>query len=165
MSLIDKLKDQMKQALVAKEKVRLGTIRMALAAIKQIEVDTRETLNDEQIIAVLTKMVKQRRDAIAQYEAAGRPELAEAEAAEIQVIETFLPQPLSESEIAALIDAAIQDSGYGQSNGSVEIQSSGSCRHGCHQCPDPCQTAISGFPRMNKPCFCAACLFTSVKGA
>ncbi len=84
---------------------------MALAAIKQIEVDTRETLNDEQIIAVLTKMVKQRRDAIAQYEAAGRPELAEAEAAEIQVIETFLPQPLSESEIAALIDAAIQDSG------------------------------------------------------
>ena len=101
----------MKQALVAKEKVRLGTIRMALAAIKQIEVDTRETLNDEQIIAVLTKMVKQRRDAIAQYEAAGRPELAEAEAAEIQVIETFLPQPLSESEIAALIDAAIQDSG------------------------------------------------------
>lgn len=111
MSLIDKLKDQMKQALVAKEKVRLGTIRMALAAIKQIEVDTRETLNDEQIIAVLTKMVKQRRDAIAQYEAAGRPELAEAEAAEIQVIETFLPQPLSESEIAALIDAVIQDSG------------------------------------------------------
>ncbi|MBO2676148.1 GatB/YqeY domain-containing protein [Shewanella algae] len=111
MSLIDKLKDQMKQALVAKEKVRLGTIRMALAAIKQIEVDTRETLNDEQIIAVLTKMVKQRRDAIAQYEAAGRPELAEGEAAEIQVIETFLPQPLSESEIAALIDAAIQDSG------------------------------------------------------
>ncbi|WP_226564541.1 GatB/YqeY domain-containing protein [Shewanella chilikensis] len=111
MSLIDKLKDQMKQALVAKEKVRLGTIRMALAAIKQIEVDTRETLNDEQIIAVLTKMVKQRRDAIAQYEAAGRPKLAEAEAAEIQVIETFLPQPLSESEIAALIDAAIQDSG------------------------------------------------------
>ncbi|MDX6014973.1 MULTISPECIES: GatB/YqeY domain-containing protein [Shewanella] len=111
MSLIDKLKDQMKQALVAKEKVRLGTIRMALAAIKQIEVDTRETLNDEQIIAVLTKMVKQRRDAIAQYEAAGRPELAEVEAAEIQVIETFLPQPLSESEIAALIDAAIQDSG------------------------------------------------------
>ncbi|MBO2604539.1 GatB/YqeY domain-containing protein [Shewanella algae] len=111
MSLIDKLKDQMKQALVAKEKVRLGTIRMALAAIKQIEVDTRKTLNDEQIIAVLTKMMKQRRDAIAQYEAAGRPELAEAEAAEIQVIETFLPQPLSESEIAALIDAAIQDSG------------------------------------------------------
>lgn len=94
MSLIDQLKDHMKQAMIAKEKVRLGTIRMALAAIKQIEVDTRESLTDEQVIAVLTKMVKQRRDSIAQFEAAGRNELAEAEAAEIQVIETFLPTPL-----------------------------------------------------------------------
>ena len=101
----------MKQAMIAKEKVRLGTIRMALAAIKQIEVDTRETLNDEQVIAVLTKMVKQRRDSIAQYEAAGRSELAAAEAEEIQVIETFLPTPLSEAEIAAFIDAAIVEMG------------------------------------------------------
>ncbi|MDR6963172.1 uncharacterized protein YqeY [Shewanella putrefaciens] len=101
----------MKQAMIAKEKVRLGTIRMALAAIKQIEVDTRESLTDEQVIAVLTKMVKQRRDSIAQFEAAGRNELAEAEAAEIQVIETFLPTPLSEAEIAAFIDAAIVEIG------------------------------------------------------
>ena len=101
----------MKQAMIAKEKVRLGTIRMALAAIKQIEVDTRESLTDEQVIAVLTKMVKQRRDSIAQFEAAGRNELAEAEAAEIQVIETFLPTPLSEAEIAAFIDAAIAEIG------------------------------------------------------
>lgn len=101
----------MKQAMIAKEKVRLGTIRMALAAIKQIEVDTRESLTDEQVIAVLTKMVKQRRDSIAQFEAAGRNELAEAEAAEIQVIETFLPTPLSEVEIAAYIDAAIVEIG------------------------------------------------------
>ena len=78
MSLVDKLKDQMKDAMRAKEKVRLGTIRMALAAVKQVEVDTRETLNDEQVIAILTKMVKQRRDSIAQYEAANRPELAAA---------------------------------------------------------------------------------------
>ncbi|ABI39977.1 GatB/Yqey domain protein [Shewanella sp. MR-4] len=111
MSLIDQLKDHMKQAMIAKEKARLGTIRMALAAIKQIEVDTRETLNDEQVIAVLTKMVKQRRDSIAQYEAAGRNELAAAEAEEIQVIETFLPTPLSEAEIAAFIDAAIAEIG------------------------------------------------------
>jgi len=111
MSLIDQLKDHMKQAMIAKEKARLGTIRMALAAIKQIEVDTRETLTDEQVIAVLTKMVKQRRDSIAQFEAAGRNELAEAEAAEIQVIETFLPTPLSEVEIAAFIDAAIVEIG------------------------------------------------------
>ncbi|EGM69080.1 MULTISPECIES: GatB/YqeY domain-containing protein [Shewanella] len=111
MSLIDQLKDHMKQAMIAKEKARLGTIRMALAAIKQIEVDTRETLTDEQVIAVLTKMVKQRRDSIAQFEAAGRNELAEAEAAEIQVIEAFLPTPLTEAEIAAFIDAAIVEIG------------------------------------------------------
>ena len=111
MSLIDQLKDHMKQAMIAKEKVRLGTIRMALAAIKQIEVDTRESLTDEQVIAVLTKMVKQRRDSIAQFEAAGRNELAEAEAAEIQVIEAFLPTPLTEAEVAALIDATIVEVG------------------------------------------------------
>lgn len=108
MSLVDQLKDQMKEAMRAKDKVRLGTIRMALAAIKQIEVDNRETLNDEQAIAVLTKMVKQRRDSIAQYEAAGRDELAQAEAGEIRVLETFLPKPLSEEEVATLVDETIQ---------------------------------------------------------
>ncbi|MFG7352829.1 GatB/YqeY domain-containing protein [Shewanella oncorhynchi] len=111
MSLIDQLKDHMKQAMIAKEKARLSTIRMALAAIKQIEVDTRESLTDEQVIAVLTKMVKQRRDSIAQFEAAGRNELADVEAAEIQIIEAFLPTPLTEAEIAALIDATIVEVG------------------------------------------------------
>ena len=111
MSLVDQLKDQMKDAMRAKDKVRLGTIRMALAAVKQIEVDTRETLNDDQAIAVLTKMVKQRRDSIAQYSAAGRDELADAEASEIQVLETFLPKPLSQEEIAELVDATVQEVG------------------------------------------------------
>ncbi|MGI1945206.1 GatB/YqeY domain-containing protein [Shewanella glacialipiscicola] len=111
MSLIDQLKDHMKQAMFAKEKVRLSAIRMALAAIKQIEVDTRESLTDEQVIAVLTKMVKQRRDSIAQFEAAGRNDLADVEAAEIQVIEAFLPTPLSEAEITALIDVTILEIG------------------------------------------------------
>ncbi|MCE9677912.1 GatB/YqeY domain-containing protein [Shewanella sp. AS1] len=111
MSLVDQLKEQMKEAMRAKEKVRLGTIRMALAAVKQLEVDTRETLSDEQAIAVLTKMVKQRRDSIAQYEAAGRDELAQAEAEEIQVLETFLPQPLSQEEVDALVDATIEQVG------------------------------------------------------
>lgn len=111
MSLIDQLKDHMKQAMIAKEKARLSTIRMALAAIKQIEVDTRESLTDEQVIAVLTKMVKQRRDSIAQFEAAGRNELADVEAAEIQVIEAFLPTPLTEAKVAALIDATIVEVG------------------------------------------------------
>ncbi|WP_044555679.1 GatB/YqeY domain-containing protein [Shewanella piezotolerans] len=111
MSLIDQLKEQMKAAMRAKEKVRLGTIRMALAAIKQIEVDTRESLNDDQAIAVLTKMVKQRRDSIAQYAAAGRDELAQIEADEIQVLEEFLPQPLTEEEIVVLVDASISEMG------------------------------------------------------
>ncbi|MCH4293214.1 GatB/YqeY domain-containing protein [Shewanella sp. 3B26] len=111
MNLTEQLKDEMKKALVAKDKARLGTIRLALAAIKQIEVDTRETLNDEQVLAVLTKMVKQRRDSIAQYEAAGRNDLAEVEAAEISVIETFLPAPLSEDEVASLIEATIAEVG------------------------------------------------------
>ncbi|WP_394129667.1 GatB/YqeY domain-containing protein [Shewanella maritima] len=111
MSLIDQLKEQMKHAMRAKEKVRLGTIRMALAAIKQIEVDTRESLTDDQAIAVLTKMVKQRKDSIAQYEAANRPELAQAEAEEVQVIETFLPKPLTDEEIATIIDATIEQVG------------------------------------------------------
>ena len=111
MSLIDQLKDQMKKAMFAKEKARLGTIRLALSAIKQIEVDTCETLNDDQIIAVLTKMVKQRRDSITQYENAGRPELAEIEAAEISVLETFLPQPLSAEEVEAIVAETVAEIG------------------------------------------------------
>lgn len=111
MSLVEQLKSQMKDAMRAKDKVRLGTIRMALAAIKQIEVDSRETLSDDQAIAVLTKMVKQRRDSIAQYEAAGRDELAASEAAEISVLETFLPQPLTEDEVAILVDETITEVG------------------------------------------------------
>ena len=101
----------MKDAMRAKEKVRLGTIRMALAAVKQIEVDTRETLTDDQAIAVLTKMVKQRRDSIAQYSAAGRDELAAIEAEEIKILEDFLPQPLTEEEVVVLVDASIEEMG------------------------------------------------------
>ncbi|WP_417761224.1 GatB/YqeY domain-containing protein [Shewanella sp.] len=110
-TLTEQLKGSVKQAMLAKDKVRLGTVRMALAAIKQIEVDTRETLDDTQVLAVLTKMVKQRRDAIEQYTAAGRDELAQAEAAEVEVIESFLPQPLTDAEITTLIDEAIATTG------------------------------------------------------
>ena len=109
MSLSDQLKNAMKEAMRAKDKDRLGTIRMALAAVKQIEVDERITLDDDGILKVLTKMVKQRKDAITQYNDAGRPELAEAEAAEIKVIEDFLPQALTEQEINDLISQAITE--------------------------------------------------------
>lgn len=111
MALIEQLKEEQKLAMKAKDKLRLGTIRLALSAIKQREVDERITLSDEDIIAILTKMVKQRRDSVAQYEEAGRLDLAEAESAEITVLEDFMPQALTDDEVAELIKAAIAESG------------------------------------------------------
>ncbi len=111
MSLIEQLKDAQKAAMRAKEKARLGTIRLALAAIKQVEVDTQTTLGDDEITAVLTKMVKQRRDSIKQYEEAGRQDLADVEAAEVVVLQEFLPQPLNEAELDSLIEKAMADAG------------------------------------------------------
>ena len=111
MSLKDQLKDQQKLAMLAKDKARLGAIRLLMAEIKQREVDTRVELNDEEILAVVTKMVKQRRDSISQFEAAGRQDLADKESAEIVVLQEFLPQQLTAAEIAALIEQAIAESG------------------------------------------------------
>ncbi|AYK19436.1 MULTISPECIES: GatB/YqeY domain-containing protein [Aeromonas] len=111
MSLKDQLKDQQKLAMLAKDKARLGAIRLLMAEIKQREVDTRIELNDEDILAVVTKMVKQRRDSISQFEAAGRQDLADKESAEIVVLQEFLPQQLTADEIAALIEQAITESG------------------------------------------------------
>jgi uncharacterized protein len=110
-SLKDQLKDQQKLAMLAKDKARLGAIRLLMAEIKQREVDTRIELNDEDILAVVTKMVKQRRDSISQFEAAGRQDLADKESAEIVVLQEFLPQQLTADEIAALIEQAITESG------------------------------------------------------
>ncbi|MCL9780970.1 GatB/YqeY domain-containing protein [Vibrio sp. S4M6] len=111
MALIEQLKEEQKLAMKAKDKPRLGTIRLALSAIKQREVDEKITLSDEDILAVLTKMVKQRRDSVSQYESAGRQDLADAEKAEITVLEEFMPQPLSEEEVSALLESAIAESG------------------------------------------------------
>ncbi|SJN55671.1 GatB/YqeY domain-containing protein [Vibrio ruber] len=111
MALIDKLKEEQKLAMKAKDKIRLGTIRLAMSAIKQREVDERITLSDDEIVAVLTKMVKQRRDSVAQYESAGRQDLADAESNEITVLEEFMPQPLTDDEVLQLIDDAITASG------------------------------------------------------
>ncbi|MDW6093841.1 GatB/YqeY domain-containing protein [Vibrio rhizosphaerae] len=111
MALIDKLKEEQKLAMKAKDKIRLGTIRLAMSAIKQREVDERITLTDNDIVAVLTKMVKQRRDSVAQYESAGRRDLADAESNEITVLEEFMPQALTDDEVLQLIDDAITASG------------------------------------------------------
>nr|WP_051415980.1 GatB/YqeY domain-containing protein [Salinivibrio socompensis] len=94
-----------------KDKARLGTLRLVMAAIKQQEVDTRQSLSDDEILAVLTKNVKQRRDSVAQYQAAGRDDLADVELAEIVVIEEFLPQPLSDDDVDALVKAAVETTG------------------------------------------------------
>jgi len=110
MALIDTLREEQKLAMKAKDKARLGTIRLALSAIKQREVDEKITLTEDDIVAVLTKMVKQRRDSVSQYEAANRQDLAEVEQAEIAVLEEFMPQPLTEDEVAALIESAIAES-------------------------------------------------------
>ncbi|HDV5290482.1 TPA: GatB/YqeY domain-containing protein [Vibrio cholerae] len=110
MALIENLKEEQKLAMKAKDKPLLGAIRLVLAAIKQREVDEQITLSDDDIVAVLTKMVKQRRDSVSQYEAAGRQDLADAEKAEITVLEEFMPQPLSDDEVKALIDSAITES-------------------------------------------------------
>ncbi|MGC9385672.1 MAG: GatB/YqeY domain-containing protein [Hydrogenovibrio sp.] len=102
----------MKAAMKAKEKERLAVIRAMLAAIKQVEVDNQTTLEDDaEVLPILDKMLKQRRDSHQQYLDADRPELAEQEAYEMSVIQTFLPQALTEAEIAQMIDAAVTEAG------------------------------------------------------
>lgn len=111
MSLLEQLKDQMKVAMRAKDKQRLGTIRMALATVKQREIDEQITVDNDGVLAILVKMVKQRRDAATQYIDADRQDLADIELQEITVIEDFLPKPLTSDEIDALIKEAISTTG------------------------------------------------------
>jgi uncharacterized protein YqeY len=103
--------DDMKAAMKGGEKARLGVIRLITAAIKQREVDERIELDDEQVLIVLDKMVKQRRDSIKQYTDAGREDLAAIEEAEVEIIQAYLPAALSEDEIAAIVEAAIAQTG------------------------------------------------------
>ena len=110
-SLKKQITEAMKDAMRAKAKVRLGTIRLIQADIKRIEVDERIEVDDTRVLAILDKMVKQRRDSIKQYEDAGRQELADVEQAEIEVIQEFLPEALSEDELTAMIDDAIASTG------------------------------------------------------
>ena len=95
----------------AKDAPRLGAIRLLQAAIKQREVDERIELDDTQVIEAIEKMLKQRRDSISQYEAAGRNDLADVEKFEVSVLQSYLPQPLTDAEIAELLDKAIADTG------------------------------------------------------
>ncbi|MEC7149257.1 MAG: GatB/YqeY domain-containing protein [Pseudomonadota bacterium] len=106
-NLVARIKASMKEAMKAREKERLATIRLIQAEFKRVEVDERIEIDDARALAIMDKMVKQRRDSISQFESAGRDELAAIERAEIKVIQEFLPQQLSEDEILAIIDDAL----------------------------------------------------------
>ena len=111
MSLLIQLKDEMKVAMRAKDKLRLGVIRMAISAIKQAEIDHKTEATDDNVIAILTKMVKQRKESIKMFQEGGRDELAEKEAAEVVALNFFMPQQLTAEEIQVLIGNAINNSG------------------------------------------------------
>ena len=100
----------MKSAMKSGDKERLATIRLILAAVKQVEVDTREDVDDQTMLAILDKMAKQRRESISQFEKAGRQDLVAKETHELNILTEFLPKALSEAEISELIDRAMQDS-------------------------------------------------------
>lgn len=109
MTLKERITEDMKAAMRARESARLGAIRLLLAAIKQREVDERVTLDDAAVVAVIDKMLKQRRDSIAQYEAAGRQDLADAEKFEAEVLTSYMPAGLSDAEIIAAVAAAVAE--------------------------------------------------------
>lgn len=111
MSLKAQLTEDMKANMKSGDKQRLAVIRLINAAIKQREVDERVEMNDEQVLSILEKMLKQRRDSISQFEAAGRADLADIEKYESGIIQAYLPQPLSQDEIEAMIAQAISDTG------------------------------------------------------
>ncbi|NJA07849.1 GatB/YqeY domain-containing protein [Methylococcaceae bacterium WWC4] len=110
-ALKERIKEEMKAAMKGGDKARLGVIRLIMAAIKQVEVDERVELGDDRVLIVLDKMLKQRRESIRQFRDAGRTDLAEIEEAEVLVIQDFLPQPLSDDEIDALVVGAIAETG------------------------------------------------------
>jgi uncharacterized protein len=111
MSLKDRINDDMKAAMRARETARLAAIRLLLAAIKQREVDERTTLDDAGVTAIIDKMIKQRKDSISQFEAAGRTDLVDTERAEMAVLAAYMPAQLSDAEIAAEVQAAVAQTG------------------------------------------------------
>jgi len=111
MSLKAQISEDMKNAMRAKDSARLGTIRLLQAAIKQREVDERIELDDAAVIAVIEKMLKQRRDSIAAYESANRNDLADVEKFEVTVLQTYLPQQLSEDEVKAILEKVVTETG------------------------------------------------------
>ena len=131
MSLKDQLTADMKAAMKGGDKERLHVIRLILADIKRVEVDSRQTLDDAALLSVLEKAIKQRRDSVEQFTKGGRDDLAAKERAEIDVLETYLPEQLSEAELDALIDRVIRDTGaesirdMGKVMGAIKSEAAG----------------------------------------
>jgi uncharacterized protein YqeY len=131
MSLKDRITEDMKAAMRAKEADKLTTIRMLLAAVKQKEVDERVVVDDVALVAIVDKLIKQRKDSLSQFTAAGRMDLADKEAAELTVLEAYLPQRLSAEEIQAAVNAIVADLGakgpgdMGKVMGAVKAQLAG----------------------------------------
>jgi len=111
MALKSRITEEMKAALRARESARLSTIRLLLAAIKQKEVDERIELSDADIVGIIDRMIKQRRESIAAFDAGGRPDLSASERAEIELLQAYMPQPLSAAEVEAMIEAALASVG------------------------------------------------------
>ena len=119
MSLKEQIVNDMKNAMRAKDTKRLGTIRMLTAAMKQKEVDERIELDDRQILGIIEKMIKQRKDSITQFEAGGRPDLAEGEWAEVEVLSAYMPEALSMEEVEKAVADAVKDAAGPQDMGKV----------------------------------------------
>ncbi|TMH77290.1 MAG: GatB/YqeY domain-containing protein [Betaproteobacteria bacterium] len=111
MSLKERISEDMKAALKARQRERLSAIRLLMAAIQQKEIDERKPLDDAAVIAVTERLIKQRRDSIEQFQAAGRTDLVDKETAELELLKQYLPQPLSQEEVASAIEAAIAATG------------------------------------------------------
>lgn len=111
MNLTQQIRENMKAAMRAKDSARLGAIRLLLAAIKQREIDERIELSDADVVAVINKMIKQRRDSITQFEAAARQELADIEKFEISILQIYIPQPMTEAEVEVAVNDVIASSG------------------------------------------------------
>ncbi|HBR96983.1 MAG TPA: glutamyl-tRNA amidotransferase [Gammaproteobacteria bacterium] len=120
-SLKNRINDDIKAAMKGGQKARLATLRMISAAIKQREVDERIELTDDQVVAVLDKMCKQRRESIAQFDKAGRDDLSNTEKQELEIIQTFMPAALSDEEIDALVRAAIEKTGASDIKGMGKV--------------------------------------------
>ncbi|MBO9605508.1 MAG: GatB/YqeY domain-containing protein [Paenibacillaceae bacterium] len=111
MSLSERLNEDMKQAMKSQDKFRLSVIRMVRSAIKNIEIDQRKTLDDNEVLDILSREIKQRRDSLQDFEKAGRDDLAESVKAEIAIIGEYLPQQLTEEEVTAIVQSTIQETG------------------------------------------------------